>query len=443
MAKEHDDDVWRQLATHAHAYHSSEDPHFREHYAGLVSKHFADGGVVNQDEPDLAPIGHNNPPASRGFRIMASGNAPVQPEDASSHQFQQLEPGSANPMRLATIFDDAIKRHLSLSRGEQIANTKKAIGALEPYIGKGKSGPISVLSQSSKQEKTAQSPIRLPDGRGIETWALSLSPDYKEGDMKLCPNAAVCTDECVGSQAGQYSPHFAEAQTKAGLVSAPERSKRRTLAMLREPEAFAIRMYEDINSLKNQASMNGNHLAVRPNNYSDLNPRIFKSIIEAHPDVSFYDYTKMPGYKNASDSITTQNHHLTYSSTGVSQDGVDNEHQNWPKMRRFLDRGDNVAMVFTGMSRKKGQEWADVLPKFVHDKETGKKYRVVDGVSHDFRPYDIQPEGADGVIVGLVNKKSTGNKATAHLASKGFMVKYDPQTHGDTVPIKPQAKKGD
>jgi hypothetical protein len=46
MAKQDDDDLWRQLAVHANSYHSSEDPHFREHYAGLVSEHFAGGGMI-------------------------------------------------------------------------------------------------------------------------------------------------------------------------------------------------------------------------------------------------------------------------------------------------------------------------------------------------------------------------------------------------------------
>ena len=55
MAKEHDDDIWRQLATHAHTYHSSEDPHFREHYAGLIAKHFAGGGKVDEFEGEDHP----------------------------------------------------------------------------------------------------------------------------------------------------------------------------------------------------------------------------------------------------------------------------------------------------------------------------------------------------------------------------------------------------
>jgi hypothetical protein len=128
--------------------------------------------------------------------------------------------------------------------------------------------------------------------------------------------------------------------------------------------------------------------------------------------VSFYDYTK-----NNSDPIAP-NHHYTYSSTGLSQAGVENSNVNWKQMRKRLNTGDNVAMSFSHKEH---------LPEFVHDQETGKRYRVVDGDTHDFRPLDIQPEGEDGIIIGLKNKKATGTIHNAHKESKGFFVHYDPQ----------------
>ena len=113
-----------------------------------------------------------------------------------------------------------------------------------------------------------------------------------------------------------------------------------------------------------------------------------------------------------------ENHHYTYSSTGVSQPGVENKHTNWKQMRKRLDQGDNVAMAFSHKEH---------LPEMVHDQETGKKYRVVNGDTHDFRPLDLQPEGENGVIIGLKNKKATGKVENAHIDSHGFFVHYDPQ----------------
>ena len=150
------------------------------------------------------------------------------------------------------------------------------------------------------------------------------------------------------------------------------------------------------------------------------------ALADALPGVQFYDYTKM-GYKPVA-----SNHHYTHSSTGLSQEDVDNPHTNWNKMRRFLDEGQNVAMVFTNSEKK--------IPDFVHDEETGKKYNVVDGRTHDFRPLDMQPEGADGVIVGLSNLKSTGSKNEAHKDSKGFFVRYKPSS-GRGLSIAPQRKQ--
>jgi len=397
-----------------------------------------DGGVPDemapampQMQPEMVPQPQMQPSRPR-FAIRSEGSAPTSTGQTEDYQFAKLEQGKANTNSLGQIFDKAIQRHLSLSEGERIRNSQMASKALEPYLGKNKDGSLpAIITQNEKLAKTNkgtenEEPIKLPDGRGVETWGLSLYPDYKEGDLKLCPNSASCSDQCLGKHSGQYSEHFDIAQKNVGKVTARERALNRTKAMLREPEAFAIKMFDDIESTRQMARMNGNHLGVRVNTLSDLAPRVFKSIFENQPNVSFYDYSKM-GYQPIA-----ENHHITHSSTGLTQEGVENPYTNWNKMRRFLDGGQNVAMVFSNASKS--------LPEFVHDQETGKKYQVVNGVDHDFRPMEIQPEGSDGVVVGLINKKSTGKKDQAHIDSDGFFVHYDPKTMGNTVPILPQGK---
>ena len=295
---------------------------------------FEDGGMPeDQMMPPPAPMGHNNPPRERPkFSIMSK---PFQPTgEEGEYQFQKLEPNKVNTMSLATIFDKAIQRHLALPRADRIVNSRNAVKALEPYLGARKDGtPIALLSQNAKLLKAAQGtdekePIKIPDGRGVETIGLSLYPDHKEGDFKLCPNSASCRDACLGKTAGQFSEAFTEAQRKAGRLSVRDRAMNRTQAMMREPEAFAVRLYDDILSAKMQAERNGNHLGVRLNTLSDLNPRIHEAIIKNHPEVSFYDYSKMKWNPIA------DNHHYTYSSTGVSQQGVDNPHTNWKEIGR-------------------------------------------------------------------------------------------------------------
>lgn len=421
-----------------------QDQHPTRYMPHVGRQVMADGGmpepepmpVMEQPAPEPTPTPEPTAPRRPVFRIRSAGTAPAAPEAAGDYEFTKLQPGRANTNSLREAFDRAIQRHLSLPEGERILNSRRAIRALEPYMGRRKNGsPIALIGQNAKLLKAQtgsdeKQPIVLPDGRGVETVGLSLYPDYREGEMKLCPNSASCRDQCLGKTSGQYSEAFSGQQEKAGRVSVRQRAMNRTIAMMREPEAFAVRLWDDIESARREAERNGNHLGVRLNTLSDLNPIIHKKLIESQPDVSFYDYTKM-GW-----TPVAENHHYTHSSTGLSQGNVFNPHTNWRKMRRKLDQGENVAMVFTN----KGKE----LPSFVHDEETGKKYAVIDGRTHDFRPLDmLENQGPDGQIVGLSNLKATGKRDTAHVDSDGFFVHYDPARHGDTYPIMPQRKGED
>jgi hypothetical protein len=326
---------------------------------------------------------------------------------------------------LSQAFDKAIAHHLSLSPEERIANSKRAEDAVAQWVGRNKDGEAKdLLGKNAKLLKSekgieGQVPVTMPDGRGVETTGLALSPAYQTGKFNTCPNSASCKAECLGKTSGNYFK--LGGGTDLSEFKGPRlNSLNKTNAFVNEPESFAVKLFDEIESAKKDAADNGNHLGVRLNVLSDINPRVHKSIIDAHPDVTFYDYTK-----NNTNPIAP-NHHYTYSSTGVSQPegingssvAVDNPNANWKQMRKRLDGGDNVAMAFTNK---------DHLPTHVVDQETKKVYTVIDGDSHDFRPLDKVPQGSDGVIVGLKNKKATGKISDAHVDSNGFFVKYDPQ----------------
>ena len=328
---------------------------------------------------------------------------------------------------LASSFDTAIARHLALPEPERIAASKAAKAQL-----KNDYGVNGLLGKNLKMMKTetgfeGAKPIQLPDGRGVETTGLSLAPAYEEGNFTTCPNSASCKDICLGKTSGGNFAYGGGSDLDA--LKGPRLAHfKNTQAMLRAPEAFAVRLNDEITAAKMQAAARGNHLGVRLNVLSDINPRVHKAIIDAHPDVTFYDYTK-----NATNPVAP-NHHYTYSSTGVSQPelGIENPNQNWSRMRNRLNTGSNITMAF---SVKKGQ----ALPEFVHDVETGSKYRVVDGDTHDFRPFDAQPPGQPGVVVGLRNKAQTTKGPTAAVQSGGFFVHHDPAL-GNTVHIAPQPR---
>lgn len=335
--------------------------------------------------------------------------------------FDEPIPVQPSVKTLSGSFDNALSSYLALSPAEQAARSREANTALAKWLGVGKDGKTrALLGKNQKLLKTetglaGEEAITLPDGRGVENSGLALSPAFKEGKFTTCPNSASCAEDCLGKTSGGYF-QFGGGKDLSKLIGPRLESFRRTQAFMRDPENFAIKLHNEISAMKFIAAQNGNHLALRLNVLSDINPRVHEQLIKAHPDVTFYDYTK-----NNTNPIAP-NHHYTYSSTGVSQNvnGVEivNANQNWKQMRRRLDEGKNVAMAF---SHKK------LLPETVLDEETGKVYKVINGDAHDFRPMDAVPAGMDGVIVGLKNKAATRNISEAAQDSKGFFVDYDPQ----------------
>jgi hypothetical protein len=393
--------------------------------------------ITRQAQPEQSPIPGAmqvaQTVAAPGRRRFEIAPARIAPMTIDQKDRDLPEEGSVTIKRLTDAFKKAIDNHLSLPPAQQIANARQAENNVAQYVGRGKTGKInSVLTANEKLMKAQtagedDTPLMLPDGRTLKMTGLALMPDYREGQFKMCGNSDVCRDLCLGKESGQYryDPTATQAQmpmTKEELAAAGGKPRmvafRRTQAMMRDPESFAVYLHELIDGEKIMAEKRGAHLGVRLNVLSDLSPKIMEPIIKAHPEVSFYDYTKM-NY----DQIAP-NHHYTHSSTGLSQPdrGVENPYSNWRKMRDRLDQGHNVAMAFAhGKS--------DAFPEHLHDEETGKKYRVVSGDEHDFRPMDMVPEGEDGVIIALKNMAARNSEykyENAARNSHGFFVHHEP-----------------
>lgn len=334
-----------------------------------------------------------------------------------------------NPVSIKSLtnaFDEAIAHHLSLKNdpAARRQNSRNAKDTVEKYLGSDKkTGETKqILTTNGKLIKASNNEaVKLDDGSGIQTIGMFLAPAYRQGKFTTCPNSASCEKACLGKTSGGY---FQYGGGSKGLFDYIGPGKinylRRTHALLANPKEFAVRLNDEINIAKYKAEMDGDHLGVRLNSLSDIHPRVFKSIMNAHPDVTFYDYTK-----NNVEPIAP-NHHITYSSTGVSQpagynglkESVENPHSNWRQMRKRLEQGHNVAMSFSHKS---------ILPKTVHDEETGKTYHVVSGDEHDFRPLDGKSETGTGYIIGLKNKAKDHKESNAAKKSNGFFVHYDPQ----------------
>jgi hypothetical protein len=111
-----------------------------------------------------------------------------------------------------------------------------------------------------------------------------------------------------------------------------------------------------------------------------------KNLFEQHPNVQFYDYTKIARRMN----LNIPNYHLTFSRSEAFGNQV--------QAAQLLKEGKNVAAVF---STKKGEE----LP------ESWKGYKVVDGDKDDLRFLDIK-----NCIVGL------RAKGKARKDNSGFVI---------------------
>lgn len=327
---------------------------------------------------------------------------------------------------LQKTFDDALEKHLSYPAGspERMRNSREMRERVGKHTGLDeKTKQVRpLLTQNTKMLKAGmqENPITIDDyGTGVETTGLSLAPAYSHGKFKICPNSHSCKDSCLGKTSGGYFQYGGG--SNLSVYKGPRLGNlKRTHALINDPEAFIVRLHDEIEVAKHQAQMNGNKLGVRLNVLSDIHPKVYKSLMEAHPTVMFYDYTK-----NNSDPVSP-NHHLTYSSTGVSQprsvtglnEDIENKHQNWHQMRSRLEQGKNVAIAFSHKS---------VLPKTVHDEETGNTYNVIDGNTHDYRPIDGNDSNGKGFIVGLTNKSKNVSEKESAKESNGFFVHYDPK----------------
>ena len=136
---------------------------------------------------------------------------------------------------------------------------------------------------------------------------------------------------------------------------------------------FLWELSKEIQTLKVRAANAGFKFAVRLNGTSDLPWFKYKvdgggSLMDLHPDVQFYDYTKVLNYLDHG----KKNYHVTFSDSGTNEQD----------QLKAMAAGANVAVVFK-----------DKLPS------TWMSRKVIDGDAHDLRFKDPR-----GVVVGLVAK---------------------------------------
>jgi hypothetical protein len=212
---------------------------------------------------------------------------------------------------------------------------------------------------------SGNSKTRKGEKKGFTTYGLHLAPANLSG-FNVCKDASGgCAAACLNT-AGRG---------KMTMVQSARIKK--TLFFFQDKQKFLAELWQEVEKSIKSAARKNMIPCFRLNLTSDLPWEKIKfngqSVIEAFPEVTFYDYTKSPTRMSSFLSGEfPKNYHLTFSRS----------ESNGNLCESFLASGGNVAMVF----RKS-------LP------DTFKGFKVVDGDDTDLRFLD-----GSGVIVGLKEK---------------------------------------
>lgn len=201
--------------------------------------------------------------------------------------------------------------------------------------------------------------------KGYLTGILYLAPATVAGGRSVCPfSTAGCRRVCLYT-AG-----------RGGFNSVQQARIRKTQRFFEDPKAFVEVLKQDVAALVKDAAAKGMIPAVRLNGTSDIEWEKH-GIMQAFPDVQFYDYTKWPANRRWD---LPPNYHLTYSFSEKQGSAV--------QAIAWKLRGFNTAMVFSPH-----------LPAMWRLTPESEPIQVVNGDESDLRFADPK-----GVIVGLKTK---------------------------------------
>jgi hypothetical protein len=218
---------------------------------------------------------------------------------------------------------------------------------------------------------------------GIKTAILYLMP-AKQSGVQLCAMAATagCEKGCL-FKAGR------------GAMNSVMLSRlRKTLFFNQYPELFMHQLHNELIRERAKAKRKGYKLIVRLNGTSDIrfeNIAVsgYANIMQAVPDIQFYDYTKLANRKNV-----PANYDLTFSYSGVPAYA--------PYVAKAVANGERIAVVFRNRA---------IVDAMLANGETFLGLPIVDGDNSDIR--HLEPKG---VIVALYAK------GPARKDQSGFVV---------------------
>lgn len=218
--------------------------------------------------------------------------------------------------------------------------------------------------------------------QGYNTFILHLAP-YDLSGHQVCAKATPgCILSCLNTagRGGMFK--------KGEFTNVIQQARiRKTQLFFDNRELFMELLVKDIKLAIKQSEKKGLIPVFRLNGTSDLaweKIRVgeFRNVMEAFPNVQFYDYTKILGRKQL-----PANYHLTFSAA----DGNDND------VLKAIEQGYNIATVFGIKKTMEMPEFYNGLPVF-------------NGDESDLRFLDPK-----GVIVGLYAKGKAKKDTTGFV----------------------------
>lgn len=257
-----------------------------------------------------------------------------------------------------------------------------------------------------------------------DTFIMYLSPYWSfDGSTNLCPSSSPgCRATCLVTSGQLKNP-------------APKQSQLdKTNFYINAPKVFMATLHKEIESIVNSKTYKDGkrNYCVRLNGTSDIpferkpyeyKGVIYNNIMEAFPQVQFYDYTKIYGRLGK----TPRNYHLTFSASET----------NTAQWKEALRNGYQVAMVFGALAPKMNRKTGGYKrpPGVIPTRYQG--YKVVDGDDTDLT--FLQPKG---VILGLRSKGKAENDISGFVKRDfdgSLKAKENPKTNIPNV-ISPRAK---
>ena len=137
----------------------------------------------------------------------------------------------------------------------------------------------------------------------VSTYGIYLAPSTLSG-FNVCPNSDYCKENCL-NESGHNKVELLAKRAKAQETGEDFSDSDINLARILKTrlffanrEVFMRLAVHEINNAMKRAKTIGHFFSVRLNCTSDISPTAFtldgKNILQIFPNVSFYDYTKVP-----------------------------------------------------------------------------------------------------------------------------------------------------